>query len=67
MGIPEFEAKRYEGRVRSGGFCSASTATIRTGQGKRRRSERTGATDIASTGEAAADWQKTDKPLPCAS
>lgn len=25
--------------------------------------ERTGATDVASTGEARADWQKTDKPL----
>ncbi len=26
MGIPEYEAKRYEGRIRNGGFCSQSIA-----------------------------------------
>jgi len=36
---------------------------------KRRKEilERTGAQDISSTGEAGADFQKTDKPMPRAS
>jgi hypothetical protein len=68
MRIPEFEAKRYEGRIRSGGIllsvhCDESNWTRKA----KAILERTGATDIASTGEAAADWQKTDKPLPRAS
>ena len=62
-GIPEYEAKRYEGRIRSGGFllsvhCDDSQWT------KRAKSllERTGAEDISSTGEASADYATTDKP-----
>jgi hypothetical protein len=65
MGIPEFEAKRYEGRIKSGGIllsvhCDDSNWTRKA----KAILERTGATEIASTGEAAADWQKSDKPLP---
>jgi hypothetical protein len=68
MGIPEFEAKRYEGRIKEGGIllsvhCDDSNWTAKAKQ----ILERTGAQDVASTGEAKADWQKTDKPLPRAS
>src|SRR5579863_2206052 len=68
LGIPEYEAKRYEGRVKQGGIllsvhCDDSKWTKRA----KELLERTGATDIASTGEASADWQKTDRPLPRAS
>jgi hypothetical protein len=68
MGIPEYEAKRYEGRVKEGGIllsvhCDDSNWTKKA----KDTLERTGATDVASTGESRADWQKTDKPLPRAS
>jgi hypothetical protein len=65
MGIPEYEAKRYEGRVKEGGIllsvhCDSSEWTKRA----KEVLERTGAQDIASTGEASADYAKSDKPLP---
>lgn len=68
MGIPEYEAKRYEGRIKEGGIllsvhCDDSKWTAKAKQVL----ARTGAQDVASTGEAAADWQKSDKPLPRAS
>jgi len=68
MGIPEYEAKRYEGRIKEGGIlmsvhCDDSNWTKKA----KDLLERTGATDIASTGEASADWQKTDKPMARAS
>jgi hypothetical protein len=68
IGIPEYEAKRYEGRIKEGGIllsvhCDDSNWTKKA----KDVLERTGATDVASTGEARADWQKTDKPLPRAS
>src|ERR1039458_637574 len=57
MGIPEYEAKRYEGRVKDGGILLSvhsddSTWTTRA----KEVLERTGAQDIASTGEASADY-----------
>lgn len=68
MGIPEYEAKRYEGRVKDGGIllsvhCDDSQWTKKA----KEILERTGAEDVSSTGEAGADWQKTDKPMPRAS
>src|SRR5438128_232581 len=68
MGIPEYEAKRYEGRVKEGGIllsvhCDSSDWTKKA----KELLERTGAVDPASTAEAHADWQRTDKPLPRAS
>jgi hypothetical protein len=68
MGIPEYEAKRYEGRIKEGGIllsvhCDSSDWTAKA----KAILERTGAQDVASAGEAAADWQKSDKPLPRAS
>ena len=68
MGIPEYEAKRYEGRVKEGGIllsvhCDDSNWTKRA----KEILERTGADDVSSTGEAGADFSKTDKPMPRAS
>src|SRR6202047_2304894 len=64
MGIPEYEAKRYEGRVRQGGIL-LSVHSDRSEWTKRANEilERTGAQDIASSGEASADYAKSDKPL----
>lgn len=65
LGIPEYEAKRYEGRVKKGGIlisvhCDSSDWT------KKAKSIllETGAEDVASTGEARADFAKSEKPLP---
>ena len=68
MGIPEYEAKRYEGRVKEGGILLSvhSDNSEWTGRAKDIL-QRTGAEDIASAGEASADFQKTDKPMPRAS
>jgi len=68
MGIPEYEAKRYEGRVKEGGIL-LSVHSDSSDWTKKAKDilERTGAEDIASAGEASADFQKTDKPMPRAS
>ncbi|HZW81133.1 MAG TPA: quinol:electron acceptor oxidoreductase subunit ActD [Candidatus Deferrimicrobiaceae bacterium] len=64
MGIPEYEAKRYEGRVKDGGIL-LSVHSDNSEWTKRAKEilEHTGAQDIASTGEASADFSKTDKPM----
>jgi len=64
MGIPEYEAKRYEGRVKSGGIllsvhCDNSEWTKRAKQ----ILEDTGADDVSSTGESGADFSKSDRPM----
>jgi hypothetical protein len=56
MGIPEFEAKRYEGRLQKGGIllsvhCSTSEEVKRA----KEIVERSGAEDVSSTGEASKD------------
>jgi hypothetical protein len=65
MGIPEYEAKRYEGRMKEGGIllsvhCDNSDWVKRA----KEMLKDTGAEDIASTGESSADFAQTDKPLP---
>jgi hypothetical protein len=64
-GIPEYEAKRYEGRIREGGIllsvhCDNSEWTSKA----KDILERTGAEDVSSTGEARADFAESDKPRP---
>ena len=64
MGIPEYEAKRYEGRVKAGGIllsvhCDDSAWTKRA----KEILEATGADDVSSTGEADADFSKSDRPM----
>lgn len=65
LGIPEYEAKRYEGRVKKGGIlisvhCDDANWTKKA----KAILHETGAEDVSSTGEARADFAKTDKPLP---
>jgi len=65
MGIPEYEAKRYEGRVKDGGIL-LSVHTDSSDWIKRAKEvlKRTGAQDISSTGEAASDETAPDIRLP---
>ena len=68
LGIPEYEAKRYEGRVKEGGILlSVHSDNSEWTRKAKEVLERTGAQDIASAGEASADFQKSDKPMPRAS
>jgi hypothetical protein len=68
MGIPEYEAKRYEGRIKEGGILlSVHSDDSEWAKKAKEILERTGAQDISSTGEAKADFQKSDKPMQRAS
>jgi hypothetical protein len=68
MGIPEYEAKRYEGRVKEGGMLLSVHSDNSDWTSKAKDIlKRTGADDIASAGEAGADFSKTDKPMQRAS
>src|SRR6202521_1336200 len=65
MGIPEYEAKRYEGRVKDGGIllsvhCDSSEWTKQAKQ----ILEHTGAQDVSSTGEASSDDATINRHLP---
>ena len=65
MGVPEYEAKRYSGRVRNGGIlmsvhCDDAAWTKRAREVLRR----TGATDVAVTSETRGDYLESDKPMP---
>ena len=65
MGIPEYEAKRYEGRVKDGGIllsvhCDDSAWTKKA----KEILEATGAEDVSSTGEASSDRDATGRPFP---
>jgi hypothetical protein len=64
LGIPEYEAKRYEGRVKHGGIllsvhCDDSHWVKRAEEVLKQ----TGAEDISSSGESAADFAVSDKPM----
>jgi Protein of unknown function (DUF3341) len=64
MGIPEYEAKRYEGRVKQGGIL-LSVHSDDSDWTKRAKEilQQTGAEDVSSAGEASADFAKTDRPM----
>jgi hypothetical protein len=64
LGIPEYEAKRYEGRIRRGGIL-LSVHCDDPDWAKRAKNilQQTGAEDVGSTGEARADFAATDKPM----
>ena len=65
MGIPEYEAKRFDGRIRQGGILVSVHCDNPEWVGRAKDIlKQTGATDIASAGEAGSDYGKTDKPLP---
>jgi hypothetical protein len=64
MGIPEYEAKRYEGRIQKGGIllsvhCASSDEVKRAKQ----ILEGTNAEDISSTSEASVDKPTTDRTM----
>jgi hypothetical protein len=61
MGIPEYEAKRYEGRIQKGGIL-LSVHCDTSDQIKRGKEimKNTGAEDISSTGESSADVKDSD-------
>ncbi|MGA2118372.1 MAG: DUF3341 domain-containing protein [Bryobacteraceae bacterium] len=64
LSVPEYEAKRYEGRVRDRGVlasvhCDNADWTRRA----KELLKETGAADISSATEASADFAKTDRPL----
>jgi hypothetical protein len=64
MGMPEYEAKRYEGRIKEGGIllsvhCDSSEWVKRAEEFLKE----TGADDVASAGEATADFLISDKPM----
>jgi hypothetical protein len=65
LGIPEYEAKRYEGRIREGGVllsvhCDSASWVKRA----KEVLEETGAQDIGAAGEKVGDFANSDKPLP---
>jgi hypothetical protein len=64
MGIPEYEAKRYEGRVTKGGIL-LSVHSDDSDWTKRAKAvlEQTGAEDISSTGEKKGDVLNSDRPM----
>jgi len=64
MGIPEYEAKRYEGRVKEGGILLSVHSDNSDWTRKAKDIlERTGADDVSSTGEEKGDFSNTDKPM----
>jgi hypothetical protein len=62
MGIPEFEAKRYEGRLQKGGI-PLSVHCDTADEIKRAKDvlKATNAEDVSSTGEASVDTKDTDR------
>ncbi|WP_031495725.1 quinol:electron acceptor oxidoreductase subunit ActD [Bryobacter aggregatus] len=63
-GIPEYEVKRYEGRVKEGGIlmsihCDNAEWVTRAID----LLKKMGAVDIASSGEAGADYAQTERPI----
>lgn len=63
MGIPEYEAKRYEGRVRRGGVLMSVHADDAEWVRKAKATmSDTGAEDISSAGEVKGDFANSDRP-----
>jgi len=67
MGIPEYEAKRYEGRVKNGGILLSVHSD--SSEETRRATDilkKTGAEDVSSAGESKSDLDTRDRPVPVA-
>jgi ActD protein len=65
LGIPEYEAKRYEGRVYKGGALLSVHADNSEWTSRAKKIlEQTGAEDISSTGESKGDVDNSDRPMP---
>ena len=65
LSVPEYEARRYVGRVKHGGVL-LSVHCDNHDWVKRARGilKRTGAEDVSATGESHADYAVSDKPMP---
>jgi hypothetical protein len=64
MGIPEFEAKRYEGRIKDGGILLSIHCEDSEWVGKAKDLlKHTGAEDVSSASESSADYAESDKPF----
>ncbi len=65
LGVPEYEAKRYEGRIKQGGVL-LSVHCDDDHWVKRAKDvlQQTGAESIDSTSESSADYFVSDKPMP---
>jgi len=65
LGIPEYEAKRFDGRIRGGGLLLSVHADDANWTKKAQEIlGRTGAEDVSHSAEAGSDYAKSDKPLP---
>ncbi len=65
LGRPEFEAKRYRGRIKRGGLLlSVHCDDSRWAKLAKKTLKTTGAEGISEEREAGADYAQTDKPLP---
>jgi len=65
MGIPEYEANRYEGRIKEGGILLSVHADDNDWKNKAKDIlKRTGAEDIGYKGESGADYDINDRPDP---
>jgi len=65
VGIPEYEAKRFEGRIREGGILLSVHCD--NGDWVRRAKDvltQAGAQDIGTAGEKSGDFANADKPMP---
>jgi hypothetical protein len=61
MGIPEFEAKRYEGRLKKGGILlSVHCDTAEEIKRAKEVLDRTGGEDVSSTGESSVETTNRD-------
>ncbi|MBI1353024.1 MAG: DUF3341 domain-containing protein [Acidobacteria bacterium] len=65
FGIPEYEAKRYEGRIHRGHILVSVHVDDGDWQTKAKEILKdTGAEDVSSSSEATADYASTEKPVP---
>jgi hypothetical protein len=64
MGIPEYEAKRYEGRIKQGNILVSVHCDNSEWVGKAKDVlKQSGVEDISSSGEEGADYAESEKPL----
>lgn len=65
LGMPEYEAKRYQGLIKEGGTLLSVHADDSEWTKKAKNIlEQTGATDVSDTGETKGDFSNTDRPMP---
>jgi hypothetical protein len=64
MGIPEFEAKRYEGRIKNGGILvSVHCEDSEWVEKAKDLLRHTGAEDVSAATESSADYAESDRPF----